>query len=77
MANSYFVTLKAVADDGTNTYLFIEISNGTRTMPTIQTIVPSGTSVASIRTYLQNIATNQPTIAAGLQSLVNVSVAGQ
>lgn len=77
MANSYFVTLKAAADDGTNTYLFIEISNGTRTMPTIQTIVPSGTSVASIRTYLQNIATNQPTIAAGLQSLVNVSVAGQ
>lgn len=77
MANPYFATLKAAADDGTNTYLFIEISDGTRTMPTVQTMVPSGTSVASIRTYIQNMATNQPTVAAGLQALMNVAIAGQ
>lgn len=76
MANPYFATLKAAADDGTNTYLFIEISDGTRTMPTIQAVVPTGTSLAAVRGYLQNIATNQPTIAASIQSLVNVAVAG-
>lgn len=76
MANPYSATLRGVADDGTNTYLFIEITDGTRTMPQIQVVVPSGTSVANVRTLLQNIATNQPTIAAGLQTLINTVVAG-
>lgn len=76
MANPYKATLRSVADDGTNTYLFVEITDGSRTMTTFQTTVPSGTSVALIQTLLQNIATNQPTIAAGLQTLINTPIAG-
>jgi hypothetical protein len=76
MANPYSATLRSAADDGTNTYLQIEISDGTRTMPLFQFTVPSGTSVANIRTLLQNIATNQPTVASGIQTLMNSSIAG-
>jgi hypothetical protein len=76
MANPYIATLRAAADDGTNTYLFVEITDGTRTMPVFQFVVPTGTSVANIRTLLQNIATNQPTVEAGLQTLINSAVVG-
>lgn len=76
MANPYKATLRSAADDGTNTYLFIEISDGTRTMPLFQTTVPSGTSKANIQTLLQNMATNQPTVAADLQTLMNSDIAG-
>jgi hypothetical protein len=76
MANPYSATLKSAADDGTNTYLFIEITDGTRTMPMIQATVPSGTSATAIATYIQNIATNQPTVAATVQALINVPQPG-
>jgi len=77
MANPYSATLRAAADDGTNTYLFISITDGTRTMPTIQATVPSGTSATAISTLLQNIATNQPTVASAIQALINSPVKGQ
>lgn len=77
MANPYFVSLKSAADDGTNMYLFIEISDGTRTMQTFQAVVPSATAASAIRTYLQNIANAQPTVSAGIQALMNVTIAGQ
>jgi hypothetical protein len=76
MANPYSATLRSAADDGTNTYLFIEISDGTRTMPVFQFVVPTGTTAAAVRTLLQGLATNQPTVAAGLQTLMNSAVAG-
>lgn len=76
MANPYFATLKAAADDGTNTYLLIEVSDGTRTMPQFQSVVPSGTAASAVKTLLQNIATNQPTVSAGIQTLMNTPIAG-
>lgn len=71
---AYRVTLKAAADDGTNIYTEIEISDGTRTMPVIHPSFPTGTSAATIQTYMQRIADNQPTIAADIQTLINTSV---
>ena len=77
MANPYTATLRAAADDGTNTYLFIEVTDSNRTMPLIQAVVPSGTTQAAIKTFIQNIATNQPTVATAVQGLINVTVQGQ
>jgi len=77
MANPYSATLVGASDDGTNTYLFISVTDGTRTMQPVQVMVPTGTSASSIKTLIQNIATNQPTVATTLQSLINVPVAGQ
>lgn len=68
------VTLKAAADDGTNIYTEMEISDGSRTFPLIRPAFPTGTSAATIRAYMQVIATNQPTLAADIQALVNSSV---
>lgn len=76
MANSYRVTLKAAADDGTNTYCEIEVSDGTRTFPLLRPAFPTGTSAATITAYMQVIANNQPTLAADIQSLMNVPVLG-
>lgn len=77
MANPYSGYLRGASDDGTNTYLLIEITDGTRTMPLIQMMVPTGTSASLIQTLIQNMATNQPTVATTLQSLINVQIAGQ
>lgn len=77
MANPYSVTLRAAADDGTNTYLLIEITDGSRTMPLIQATLPTGTSASAIQTFMQNIANNQPTVSSTVQALINVPVLGQ
>lgn len=69
--------LRAAADDGINTYLFIEISDGQRTMPLVQASVPTGTTQALVRRFLQNIANNAPAVAAAVQALVNVPITGQ
>jgi hypothetical protein len=76
MANSYRVTLKSVADDGTNTYCEMEISDGSRTMALIRPTFVTGTSAATIQSYMQTIANNQPTVATDVQGLVNVPVLG-
>lgn len=75
MANT--VVLRAAADDGISTYLFIEISDGSRTMPIIQASLPTGTTQALVRRFLQNIANNAPTVAAAIQPLVGVTITGQ
>jgi len=77
MANQYSATLTGAADDGTNTYLFVSITDGTHTMQPVQVMVPTGTSATAISSLLQNIANNQPTIAAAIQGLINVPVKGQ
>lgn len=76
MANGYKVALKEIADDGTNTYCEIEISDGSTTMARIRPVFPTGTSAATIRAYMQQIADNAPTIAAGLKALVGQVILG-
>lgn len=68
------VTLKSVADDGTNIYTEMEISDGTRTMGLVRPSFPTGTSAATITAYMQQIANNQPTIASDIQAIVSSSV---
>lgn len=77
MANPYRVTLRGVSDDGTNTYCEIEISDGQRTMQLVRPVFPTGTTAAAIQSYMQTIANNQPTISAGIQTLVNTPILGQ
>lgn len=76
MANPYSVTLRAAADDGTNTYCEVEITDGSRTFPLIRPAFPTGTTAATIKAYMQVIANNQPTLAKDIQSLINVPVLG-
>jgi hypothetical protein len=76
MANPYRVTLRGAADDGTNTYCEIEVSDGSHTFPLIRPVFPTGVSAATIQAYMQVIANNQPTLAADIQALINVPVLG-
>lgn len=76
MANPYSVTMRAAADDGTNTYCLMEITDGTRTMPVFQVTFPTGTTAAAIRAYMQTIANNQPTVAASIGALINSTTVG-
>lgn len=76
MANSYKVTLRAAADDGTNTYCEMEITNGTTTFPLIRSVFPTGTTAATIQAYMQVIANNQPTLNADIGAILNVPVVG-
>lgn len=76
MANSYRVTLRAAADDGTNTYCEMEITDGARTFPLIRPVFPTGTTAPTIQAYMQVIANNQPTLASDIQALINVPVVG-
>lgn len=76
MANPYTATLRGAADDGTNTYLIVEVSSGSTTMDRFQVTVPTGQSLTTLQTLLRNIATNQPTVSATVGSLLNVAQAG-
>ena len=76
MANPYTATLRGAADDGVNTYLTIEVSNGAITMDRFQVTVPTGQTLATLQTLLKNIATNQPTISSTVGALLNVPQAG-
>ncbi len=77
MANPYRVTLRSAADDGTNTYCEIEVSDGTRTFPLIRPVFPTGTTAATIQAYMQVIADKQPTLGSDIQALINTPVLGQ
>jgi hypothetical protein len=76
MANPYSATLRGAADDGVNTYLIVEVTNGSTTMDRFQVTVPTGQSLSTIQTLLRNIATNQPTVSATVGALLNVAQAG-
>lgn len=68
------VTLKAAADDGTNIYTEMEVTNNGTTFPLIRPSFATGTAGATIQAYMQVIADNQPTLAADVAALVNTSV---
>lgn len=74
MANGYRVTIDGIATDGTNLFLEVRISDGTRTFPTIRPMFPVGTSASTITSYIQTIATNGPTLTSDIAALVNSSV---
>jgi hypothetical protein len=76
MANPYRVTLRSAVDDGTNIYCEIEVTDGSRTFPPVRPAFPTGTAASFIKDYMQVIANNQPTLAADVQTLMNVAVLG-
>lgn len=76
MANAYRVTVKSAVSDGTNIFLEVEIFSGTQTFQLIRPAFKVGTTAATIQAYLQNIANNQPTLAADVATLVNVPIVG-
>lgn len=76
MANGYKVTLKSALSDGTNIFTEMEVYDGLRTQPIIRPVFKSGTTAATITTYMQTIANNAPTLAADVSAIVGSSVAG-
>ncbi len=73
---TFTVTILSVANDGTNVYTEMSISDGTHTMPTIRPVFPAEVLPATITAYAQTIATNRPTLSAALGALVGTSVTG-
>lgn len=77
MANPYSVSIRSISTDGTNLYVSIGIFDGLHTLPPIMPVFPVGTSAATIQSYMQNIANNQPTLTQDIANLVNTSIQGQ
>jgi hypothetical protein len=76
MPNPYKVTVRSAVSDGTNIFLEVEVSSGAQTYPLIRPTFRVGTTAATIRTYLQTIANNQPTLADDVAALTNSPVQG-
>lgn len=77
MANPYRVTVRSISTDGTNLFLEIEIFDGLHTLPTLRPSFSVGTTAATINSYLQAIANNQPTLTSDINALVGTTVVGQ
>ena len=77
MANPYSITINSISTDGTNYFVTATVFDGVHNLPSITPVFPVGTSPADINTYLQNIATNQPTLPGNIAALVNTTLAGQ
>lgn len=74
MASAYKVKVVSAVSDGTNIFLEVEIFTGTVQLPLIRPVFKVGTTAATINSYLQIIANNQPTIAADISALVGTNV---
>lgn len=76
MANAYKVVVRSAVTDGTNIFLEVEITSGAVTFPLIRPIFKVGTTAATIQSYLQTIANNQPTLATDVATLVGNPIQG-
>ena len=77
MANPFIVTPTSFAYDGTNIYMTFSLFDGLHTLSPMQASFPAGATAATITTYLQNVANNQPTLPRSIANLLNVPIAGQ
>lgn len=76
MANPYKATIRSISTDGTNLFLEVEVFDGSRTLPYLYPTFPVGTAAATITSYVQTIANNQPALTADIEALVNSVVIG-
>lgn len=76
MPSTYTVTVLSVATDGTNIFLEIQVSDGPTTGPILRPVFEVGTTVATIKTYLQAIATARPALDSGIATLVGTTYTG-
>lgn len=75
-SNPFIVTIKDIAFDGTNYYVFFNWSDGAHTSPTVMSIFTSFATAAQIQTYCQVVANNQPALPASIAALVNTQITG-
>ncbi len=76
MANAYTVKVISIVSDGTNIFVECQINTGSQTLPIIRPTFPVGTPRATIVSYLQTIANNQPTLPSDLPDLVSATIVG-
>ena len=77
MANPYSVKINSVATDGTNVYVKFQIFDGLHTSAELQTDFPANVSAATINSYMQTVANNQPALTGSLGALVSTTIQGQ
>ena len=77
MADPYSATIASIATDGTNLYVTVSVFDGLHTLPPMIASFPATATASQISTYVQNIATNQPSLSASIAALVNTTLAGQ
>ena len=73
---AYTARVSNLVEDGTNIYLTIEVNTGTQTLPPIPAVFKAGTTYATIKTYIDTIVTNAPTLTASLAPLLGKTFTG-
>lgn len=76
MANPYRVFIRSISTDGTNIYVEAEIFDGLHAFPPIRPSFLVGTTAATINSYFQTVANNQPVLNATLGALVGTFING-
>lgn len=73
---AYTARVCSIVEDGTNIFVEIEVNTGTQTLPVIRPVFKAGTSYATIKTYIDTIVNNAPTLTASLAPLLGKTFTG-
>ena len=73
---AYTAKVLSVVEDGTNIFLEVQVNTGSQTLPIIRPVFKAGTSYATIKTYVDTIVNNAPTLTASLAPLLDKTFTG-
>ena len=73
---AYTAKVLSIVEDGTNIFLELQVNTGSQTLPPIYPVFKAGTSYATIKSYIDTIVNNAPTLTASLAPLLGVTFTG-
>jgi hypothetical protein len=73
---AYTAKVLSIVEDGSNIFLEVQVNTGTQTLPIIRPVFKAGTTFATIKTYVDAIVTNAPTLTASLAPLLDRTFTG-
>ena len=73
---AYTARVLSVVEDGTNIYVELQVNTGSQTLPVIRPVFKAGTSYSTIKTYIDTIVNNAPTLTTSLAPLLSATFTG-
>lgn len=73
---AFKATINSIGTDQTNLFVEVSVFDGEHTLPPLRPVFPVGTSAATIRAYVQQIADNRPALAADIADIVGLTLTG-
>ena len=73
---AYTARINSIVEDGTNIFVEVEINTGSQTLPVVRPVFPAGTTYAAIKSYIDVIVNNAPTLTEALKPLLGKTFTG-